>query len=256
MTENKADLILKKNEKLEADNEKLKNEMSDLKSDTQDKEKHLNGEYEKLRIEQTKFEQSRKKIQTQVNKKVKAELEESQRQLEESYSRRWKLKQGYLKGLLIYGVVVTILEAVKSKVFITDGAEFIKGLVEKIIFLVKKDYEIAGILAKVSGNIGDEKANDLLYWIIVILFRLISVMIAVLAIRLMCKKISKHFEDNPVNYVFITGIMINMATMIYLGEFIKAKVSVNLVLIFVIVEFVIEGIRSYVKGCREARGLY
>ena len=50
--------------------------------------------------------------------------------------------------------------------------------------------------------------------------------------------------------------MINMATMIYLGEFIKTKTSVNLVLIFVIVEFVIEGVRSYVKGCREARGMY
>ena len=68
--------------------------------------------------------------------------------------------------------------------------------------------------------------------------------------------ISNHFEDNPVSYVFITGTMINMATMIYLEEFIRAKVSVNLVLIFVIVEFVIEGVRNYVKVCREARGLY
>lgn len=140
--------------------------------------------------------------------------------------------------------------------FIADGVEFIKELVDKSLFLARKDYELATILAKVSENVRDEKARVILYWFIVVAFCLISVVVAVLAIRLICKKVSNYFEDNPVSYGLITGTMINMATMIYLGEFIKTKTSVNLVMIFVIVEFVIEGVRNYVKGCREARGTY
>lgn len=73
---------------------------------------------------------------------------------------------------------------------------------------------------------------------------------------LICKRLRAHFEEDPVSYIIITATMINMATMICLGEFIKTKMLINLVLLFIIIEFVMEGVRSYVKGCREARGLY
>ena len=50
--------------------------------------------------------------------------------------------------------------------------------------------------------------------------------------------------------------VIGLAVAVYFGDWIKALVKLNLVVLLLLVQAVYVGIRAYVKGCKRARGYY
>jgi len=48
----------------------------------------------------------------------------------------------------------------------------------------------------------------------------------------------------------------SVALVVYFGDWIKAFVKLNLVVLLLLVQAVYVGIRAYVKGCKRARGYY
>ena len=50
--------------------------------------------------------------------------------------------------------------------------------------------------------------------------------------------------------------VISVALVVYFGDWIKAFVKMNLVVLLLLVQAVYVGIRVYVNGCKRARGYY
>lgn len=218
-------------------------------------EKH-NSEQILLRKEQRRLMVQKENLEDLIDGKVEAKTIEITKQLKETYEKHWKEKQHYLKGLLIYGVFVTALAAIKSKVFVQDVVIFFKVFINVAWLLIKKDFELAMIVAKVSEHISNHTVAGIIHWIIVVLICGVSIFIMVLVGKIAGEKVLDYYRVKPMDYITVTATMMNLAVMVFLGEQIKTLVPINLLLLLFVIQFMIEIVRSYVKGWKRARGLF
>lgn len=58
------------------------------------------------------------------------------------------------------------------------------------------------------------------------------------------------------DYMTVTIVMMDVAVMVFWGEYIKTLLPINLLLLLFVIQLIIEIVRSYVKGWKRARGLY
>lgn len=253
---NKADLILKENENLMKQNSQLKSEMMNTRKEADEKRKQLDDEYKLLNNEKRHLLMQRENLEKLIDGRAEMKTANKVVQFKRIYEKCWTGKQHYLKGLLAYGISVTVLEAVKSKIFMQDVVVFFKMIVNALWFLLSKDFELAVATAKVSENISGHMAESFVYWIIVCLICGISIVSVGLILKFAGTKVMDYYRDNPPDYITVTTMTISMAVMIFLGKQIKRVVPVNLVLLLFVFQALIEIIRNYVKGWKRARGLY
>lgn len=253
---NKADMILKENEKLKEDNKELKTEMMTVRKEVDEKRSQLNQKQALLQKEENYLKVQKENLKAVIDRKVREKTIDTTNQLKETYEKRWKGKQHYLKGLLTYGVFVIALEAVKSKVFVQDSVTFFKVLIHAVCFLAKKDFELATVVAKVSEHISNHMAGDIVHWMLVCLICGASIFAIALIGKIAGAKVLNYYRENPMDYMTITAMMMNVAVMVFGGEYIKRIVPINLLLLLFVIQLIIEMVRSYVKGWKRARGLY
>lgn len=253
---NKADLILKENEKLKEDNDQLQYEIMTTRKEVDEKMKRLNGEFDVLHNNQNRLRVKEEKLKSLIDGKVEVKTIEATKQLKETYEILWKGKQHYLKGLLIYGVFVTTLDAIRSKVFVQDVVIFFKMFINAVWMLIKKDFEIATLVAKVSENISNNAVEGIVHWIIVGVVCGLSIVGIGFSCKVAGEKVMDYYKENPIDYITTTVAMMSVATLIFLGEQIKRIVPINLILLLIVIQLIIEMVRSYVKGWKRARGRY
>ena len=70
------------------------------------------------------------------------------------------------------------------------------------------------------------------------------------------KKITKVYRENCCDVISIGIAVISLAVVVYFGDWIKAFVKMNLVVLLLLVQAAYAGIRVYVNGCKRARGYY
>lgn len=70
------------------------------------------------------------------------------------------------------------------------------------------------------------------------------------------KKVTKAYRENCWDVISVGMAVIGLAVAVYFGDWIKALVKLNLVVLLLLVQAVYVGIRAYVKGCKRARGYY
>ena len=70
------------------------------------------------------------------------------------------------------------------------------------------------------------------------------------------KKVAELYKKNCWDMITIMVTLISAAITIYFGEWIKAVLPINLLLLLLLVQVAYVGIRWYVKDWREARGYY
>ena len=151
---------------------------------------------------------------------------------------------------------VTVLEAVREEVLVQDVVAFFKGFINVVCFLAQKDFELATLAAKVSENISGHMAGTIVYWMIVFLICGGSIFLIGVCCKVAGEKVFDYYRENPVDYMTVTAMMMNVAVMIFLGEHIKRIVPVNLLLLLFVIQLLIEMVRKYVKGWKRARGRY
>ena len=237
-------------------NSQLKSEMMNTRKEADEKRKQLDDEYKLLNNEKRHLLMQRENLEKLIDGRAEMKTANKVVQFKRIYEKCWTGKQHYLKGLLAYGISVTVLEAVKSKIFMQDVVVFFKMIVNALWFLLSKDFELAVATAKVSENISGHMAESFVYWIIVCLICGISIVSVGLILKFAGTKVMDYYRDNPPDYITVTTMTISMAVMIFLGKQIKRVVPVNLVLLLFVFQALIEIIRNYVKGWKRARGLY
>lgn len=221
-----------------------------------EKRLQLKREQALLQKEQNYLKVQKENLKSLIDGEAEAKTIDTTKQLKETYEKRWKAKQHYLKGLLTYGVFVTVLEAIKSRVFVQDVVTFFKVFINVVWFLAKKDYELAILASKVAEHISNRMAGNIVHWVIVCLICGASIFIIALAGKITGEKVLDYYRENPMDYMTVTATIMNVAVMVFLGKHIKRIVPINLLLLLIMIQLMIKMVRSYVKGWKRARGLY
>lgn len=249
-------MLLKENEKLKEQNDELQTEMMTMRKEVDEKKSQLNQKQALLQKEHNYLEVQKENLKILIDGEARVKSIDNTKQLKATYEKRWKGKQQYLKGMLTYGVFVTVLEAVESKTFVQDVVTFFKVFINVVCFLAQKDYELATLVAKVSEHISNRMAGNIVHWMIVCLICGESIFVIALTGKIAGGKVLDYYRENPMDYLTITIVMMNVAVMVFLGEHIKSIAPINLLLLLIVIQLIIEMMRGYVKGWRRARGLY
>ena len=160
-----------------------------------------------------------------------------------------------LVGFVAYSLLVTVFTAVKSKVFVHDVGAFFVGVWNMIRWFVVWLVGGAKWAAQVAEGIQNEALADVLYWLIVVV--IVSVVIGGIGfgVYIGARKIREIYLECCWDRMSVMVATISLAVAVYFGEEIRAVVPVNLVVMMLIVHGVYVGVRKYVKGWREARGV-
>ena len=70
------------------------------------------------------------------------------------------------------------------------------------------------------------------------------------------KNVTKVYRENCWDVISIGVVVTSVALVVYFGDWIKDFVKLNLVVLLLLVQAVYVGIRTYVNGCKRARGYY
>jgi len=116
---------------------------------------------------------------------------------------------------------------------------------------------IAGqYVARVSNRLSNETAEVIVHWLLQI------VVIGGVAggtgtlLFMLGKKVIKVYRENCFDLVSAVVAVTSVAIVVYFGDWIKAFVKINLMVLLLLVQAVYVGIRTYMIGCKRARGYY
>ena len=275
------------NEKLNSENkteniQALKNDLrktKELLQSEKEKKKRADstiGEYQdKLRQAEREKEYAlthQKKVEIPVEKPVlyercrncdrkayqqaKERYEHQRNGLEKKYRSKTVGFDAMLIVLLWYAIVTTVFAAMRSGIFLGDFAAFVEALWNDIRQSCKWIVDVAKALAQVGNRIPNEMIAIIVHWLLfIIVIAGVAGVVGVLIV-IVEKKITKVYRENCCDVISIGIAVISLAVVVYFGDWIKAFVKMNLVVLLLLVQAAYAGIRVYVNGCKRARGYY
>lgn len=188
--------------------------------------------------------------------KAKERYEHQRNGLEKQYQAKTIGFYAMMIVLWWYASVTTVFAAIRSEVLISD-ATFSVRTVWKVLCMFGQWLIFTGqYLAGVSNRLSNEKAAVIVHWLLQI------VVIGGVAggtgalLFMLGKKVIKVYRENCFDLVSAVVAVTSVAIVVYFGDWFKAVVDVNLVVLLLLVQAVYVGIRTYVNGCKRARGYY
>lgn len=173
-------------------------------------------------------------------------------------SREQKIKAKYLAlssthvtlllGSILYGVLVTVLTALRSEVFIKHFKGFFVALWNGINYIADKVLKLSLSVANLCKNIPQNIIANILYWIVlVLLISLITFIIGYLMLKIIqiIVKTVKNYELNDTISLII--LLVTLALIVWFAEGITKIIPINLIFLFIIFQFFFVGLRSVIK---------
>ena len=187
---------------------------------------------------------------------AKERYEHQRNGLEKKYKAKTVGFDAMIIVLWWYAIVTTVFAAMRSEIFLDDFAAFFAALWNGICQSCKWNIGIAKALAQVGNRIPNETIAIIVHWLLFII--VIVGVIAVVGILIVIteKKVTKLYRENCWDVISVGVTVTSLALAVYFGDWIKALVRLNLVVLLLLVQVVYVGIRVYVKGCKRARGYY
>lgn len=274
---NSADLILKDNEKLKSENKRIAAEAETVVNNARKEIAAEKNRLGKRTLELQKAEQKTKDCQSLLDEKIanqnehikkEAELmsEKSRTYYTELYRRRSKkLDKEYeaktaahstiLYGTIFYSIILTILSAVTSEVFISDIKEFFSVLWE-ILSETASAIKAAFIdCGEMSSRMENPVMQKIIYVILSVVMTVIMFIIAGIIIYLIYRYI-KWYKEEIADYISLFVAFTTFAISTTLSGYIKAGLPINVILLNIIIHLTYTGFRHYYRECRENRGYY
>lgn len=188
--------------------------------------------------------------------KAKERYEHQRNGLEKQYKAKTIGFDAMLVVLWWYAIVTTIFAAMRSEAFLADLDVFIDTVWSGICRTGKWLVDGGNVLAQVGDRIPNETIAMVMHWL---LFIIVIVGVLVVAGGLMviaARKFTKVYRENCFDVISVGVAVTSVALGVYFGNWIKAFIKLNLIVILLLVQAVYVGIRVYVNGCKRARGYY
>lgn len=152
-----------------------------------------------------------------------------------------------------YSLTTTLFQAVQSDVFLSDCKSFFHDAALFIQTFIGWTIDAGHSAAQISTKIPNAFIAGIIYWLLLIL--VVGICVAgtgILAILIEIKVI-ELYKKNCWDVITLLMILTSAAVIIYFGESIKKTLSVNLLLLFVLLQGAYVGLRCYLESCLEKR---
>ena len=188
--------------------------------------------------------------------KAKERYEDQRNRLEKQYQAKTVGFHAVQIVLWWYASVTTLFAAMRSEVLIDDAIISARA-VWKVLCMFGQWLMFEGqYVAGVSNKLSNEKVAVIVYWLLRIVVILGVAVVTGALLFMMGKRVVRLYQESCMDIVSAIVTVTSVAVAVYFGDWIKAVVGVNLVVLLLLVQAVYVGIRTYVNGCKRARGYY
>lgn len=266
---NGSDLILKENERLEKLNSELRQSEQNARREARASIEGVKREYaeKEKELAHTQYEAEGARSEAEAlrkrqNELIKTKAKEMYRNTEKSLKTAYKAKETALEGAffgsLAYGVLVTVLTAIRSKAFVSDFKGFFMAIWKFVQVFSDFALKTANWASQLGDMIPQEIVAVVVHWLLLILVLVLlcgglGVLIIICIAKLFTGYTEKlDFADDWSLLVFL----VSLAFSIFFADELRAFLPINLLLLNILVHAVYVLVRWYVKGRRESRGYY
>lgn len=124
------------------------------------------------------------------------------------------------------------------------------------VSLVNGFVNVGTALAKAGDRIPNEMMAIITHWMLLVIVIAGAALAAGVLIVTLGKKVTKVYQANSWDMVSVGVAVTSISLVVYLGDWIKGFIKLNLVVLLLLVQVIYVGIRTYVKGYKRARGYY
>ena len=178
----------------------------------------------------------------------KAKYETQKERLAGQYKAKTVMFQTTLFLLAWYSLTTTLFQAVQSDMFLVDCKLFFNDLTSFIQTFIGWTIDAGQSAAQISTKIPNEIIAGIIYWLLLIL--IVGICVAgtgILAILIEIKVI-ELYKKNCWDVITLLMILTSASVIIFFGESIKKIMSINLLLLFILLQGVYVGLRCYLKN--------
>ena len=179
---------------------------------------------------------------------AKAKYETQKERLAGQYKAKTVMFQTTLFLLAWYSLTTTLFQAVQSDMFLVDCKLFFNDLTSFIQTFIGWTIDAGQSAAQISTKISNEIIAGIIYWLLLIL--IVGICVAgtgILAILIEIKVI-ELYKKNCWDVITLLMILTSASVIIFFGESIKKIMSINLLLLFILLQGVYVGLRCYLKN--------
>ena len=200
-----------------------------------------------------------KKAQNLVESKLNAlqgAYEAKQRSLDSKYKALTVSHEVILFGCLLYGILVTVFTAVRSKAFTGDFKTFFITVGNFFTWCGKSLYWLGIQASKLGDMIPQPIVATIVHWI---LFIIACFGVAIVLVILAFTGIYAWFEwfkENQADLVALSVFLVSLALIIFFADVFKAFLPVNLLLLLLLVQIIAMLARVGYKQYRKSKGYY
>ncbi len=176
-----------------------------------------------------------------------------ERKLENEYKAKNAGHISIYYGTISYSIILTLLTALSSELFIRDAADFFITIWEIFCMVVDKIkdlcFNFGGLSYGISNPIGQKIVFVLLFSIPILIAITIEAVVVLLG-----DKYIKWYKEEIADYISLFVAFITLAISTTLSEYVKAFLPINLIALNIIIHLIYSGFRHYVIGCKRNRG--
>lgn len=275
---NESDLIVKENDRLKKLNSDLQKSEQNARQEAMTEVSAIKEECAKReRIAESKAQEADKlkshleavetDLSGQIDKKalnlVESKLnalqgayEAKQRSLDSKYKALTVSHEVILFGCLLYGILVTVFTAVRSKAFTGDFKTFFITVGNFFTWCGKSLYWLGIQASKLGDMIPQPIVATIVHWI---LFIIACFGVAIVLVILAFTGIYAWFEwfkENQADLVALSVFLVSLALIIFFADVFKAFLPVNLLLLLLLVQIIAMLARVGYKQYRKSKGYY
>lgn len=238
-------VTLNENDKYLSENQRLKKENAELAAKEESARLQLRFAKERVQTKEVKVPTYYSKCTTCNKDTLKAELKKQKEKME-------KLQFYLFAFELLVGIVI-VFTAFNEKVFWKDFKAFFGGLWHIIEVNGTALYNgYTEITRYVTASVGNGMLQNLLYWLVLLLLFAVTLILFCLPFYFMWKAWREKILE-AVNPLTIFFSLLLLLIVVYLGEYVKLVLTINLLGLWLIGTIIIIGSCIYVIDCMKYR---
>lgn len=218
------------------------------------KEQLLADERAEAQLRTREAESLKQSIKADTQKQAKEMVKAKVKSLEATYQAKTISHYGYVTGVSLYAVLVTLFTAIRSEAFVSDFKSFsstIWGFIVSCADLIAKG---ANFVSQLGDKIPQPIVATIVHWLLwLVVVGGVSIAATVLPFIGWAKLVRFYAEDYADN-LSLGVALVSLSVSVFFGEEIRAVVPINLLLLLIITHVLYVGVRWCIKGYRENRG--
>ena len=236
--------------------QKLEQKEKDIKSreDTADKRiMEYNKMIDDAEKDRQKLEKDKKVFRSLVEKSAMNLYKKERGKLHAEYLERKLLLSGYVAWITFFFLSVSVLSAIRQKVFWGDLTVFLETLRHGILIPADRIDHFSRRTADITKSIEQPVLSTVLWWIVRMGIPLSVIILIMLLFTILIKRYGRDLWKKGINRWNCSLSAMILCLFVFCGDYVKMILHLNLVLLWLILDSFLIGIAWYKYVCDEYR---